>query len=193
MEYLKNFNESFSNQTYYKLILKENFQGKKTIKLGYVINKIHLDGWMIPNRTFGSLIQALIYFPSRSKKEMLLLKIDLPSGDHKIRIRNVDLMLKNLTKYKKSQKQIFKDDDLDINYDVIETIIDERMETKNIQIVNEFVANDLFTKNKIDPNDMMSFIFGNMSISELKIIGHLSTFNLVSKYTLMKLKYILGF
>lgn len=192
------FNESFSNQIFYKIVSKEIFDNKikdsRDFKIGYVINHRDLDGWILPNDLFGSLLQALIYFPSRRGMDMYLLKISLPQGDHKIKIRNVDMMLRNLTKYKASKVDITSDEDrMNFNYPIIESIIDEVIDINDIEIVNLFVADKLLSVNKIDPNDLKMYIFGEKSLSEIKTIGKMNFFKLISKYTMMKLKSIFGF
>ena len=191
------FNESFSDQIYYKIIHKDDFLRRSKedkFRVGYCINLNHLDGWLLPNDLFGSLLQALIYFPSRSKSNLYLLRITLPKGDYNIKIRNVDLMLKNLTEYKKSKKDVTNDDQLnDKDYPVIETIIDEFVDWESVKIISPFLANDLFTKSKVNPQDLKMYIFGHKTLSEISIIGSLSTLKLVSNYIFMRIKSLFGY
>ncbi len=199
MKHIKRFDEKFNNrQVFYKIISKVKFdlsiKSNSKFRIGYVINEIHLDSWLTKNDLFGSLLQALIYFPSRSKMDMYLLKIELPSGDFNIKIRNVDLMLKNLTNYKKSEIKIDSDSDLsESKYPIIETIISDEVDVESIEIINMFKGDSIFTESKILPSDLKDYIFGVKDKEDLNIIGKMSTLKLVSKYLFMGVKKLFGY
>lgn len=199
MKHIKRFDEKFNNrQVFYKIISKVKFdlsiKSNSKFRIGYVINEIHLDSWLTKNDLFGSLLQALIYFPSRSKMDMYLLKIELPSGDFNIKIRNVDLMLKNLTNYKKSEIKIDSDSDLsESKYPIIETIISDEVDVESIEIINMFKGDSIFTESKILPSDLKDYIFGVKDKEDLNIIGKMSTLKLVSKYLFMGIKKLFGY
>ncbi len=199
MKHIKRFDEKFNNrQVFYKIISKVKFdlsiKSNSKFRIGYVINEIHLDSWLTKNDLFGSLLQALIYFPSRSKMDMYLLKIELPSGDFNIKIRNVDLMLKNLTNYKKSEIKIDSDSDLsESKYPIIETIISDEVDVESIEIINMFKGDSIFTESKILPSDLKDYIFGVKDKEDLNIIGKMNTLKLVSKYLFMGVKKLFGY
>ncbi len=71
-----------------------------------------IDDWIIPNKIFGSMLQALLYFPSRSEINCTLLRIKIKPD--KIKIRDVNLMLVDMNQWKKSLKEVSSTNESDM-------------------------------------------------------------------------------
>jgi hypothetical protein len=104
--------ESFEKEeTFYKLVDLSVLDSilKNGLKHGkdggtWVIADKNMDDWVKPNRLFGSMLQALLYFPSRRNSSVALLKIVTKPAN--IKVRNVDLMLTDMRKWKDSIEDI---------------------------------------------------------------------------------------
>lgn len=185
-------NESFKkDEIFYKLvdsslldlILKD---GLKPGKDGgsWVIADRNIYDWIKPNNLFGSMLQALLYFPSKRNSNLTLLKI--VTRPTNIKVRNVDLMLTDMKKWKESIIDITDFDDT--NYNINEYLLIDRIKPNEIEAINKFLVPKEISEFKIEPESLMKFIFGTESqlIKKEKI----NSLNLILKFIFLKIKEI---
>lgn len=188
MKHLKLF-ESFNSKLVFYKIVEENIiesimsEGIKPNKKGgtWVICKDNFDDWIKPNNIFGSMLQALLYFPSRRGSKCCLLSISIQPKN--LKVRNVDLMLKDLKRWKDSIKQT---QTLDDDFKVKEYLLLDKVDPSHIEIIHTFDVPKELSKFKMDPNSLKLFIFGKSN--KLDKIGKISTIGLVGKIIWLKLK-----
>ena len=191
---VKNFgqflNESFEkDEIFYKLvdsdildlILKD---GLKPGKDGgsWVIADKNMNDWLKPNKLFGSMLQALLYFPSKRNTNVALLKIVTKPTN--IKARNVDLMLTDMRKWKESITDIGNFDD--IKYSINEYLLIDKIKPNEIEVINKFSVPKEISEFKIEPESLMRFVFG--TDSRLIKEGKINTLNLVLKFIFLKIK-----
>lgn len=186
------FNESFDREVvFYKLVDYQIIESilEKGLVHGrdggtWLIAEDNISDWLKPNNLFGSMLQALLYFPSRRRTKVVLLRIK--TRPNSIKVRNVDLMLKDMIKWKES---IFSINDFkDIEYNINEYLLIDNVGPDKIEIVNIFSVPLDICKFKIEPNSLKRFIFGldNDIMKKEKI----NTIGLISKFIFLKIKKI---
>jgi hypothetical protein len=183
-------NEAFSRETvFYKIINYEHLESIKNLGLlpgkdggTYVIAEENFDDWLVPNNLFGSLLQALLFFPATKKQKCALLKIK--AKPDKVKVRNVSLMLKDMKKWKDSMIDI--DDIEDTDFEISEYIIMDLVDPSKIEVVNEFMAVEDIKKFKIEPKSLKDYIFGLST--ELVKVQKISMPRLILKFIWLKLK-----
>jgi hypothetical protein len=193
---VKNFgqllSEEFKEDTIFYKIVDYQFlpsifkEGLKPGKDGgtWVIAEENFSDWTKPNSLFGSMLQALLYFPSKRNSKVALLKISTKPTN--IKVRNVDLMLTDMKKWKESLIDI--SDFTDKQYSVNEYLLIDDIGPNKIEIVNMFSVPSEISQFKIEPNSLMDFIFGNGT--ELKTEEKIKTLNLMLKFIFLKVKEI---
>ena len=183
-------NESFKkDEIFYKLV-DSNFldlilkDGLKPGKDGgsWVIADRNIYDWIKPNKLFGSMLQALLYFPSKRNSNLVLLKIvTIPTN---IKVRNVDLMLTDMKKWKESIIDITDFDDT--NYNINEYLLIDRIKPNEIEVINKFSVPKEISEFKIEPESLMRFIFGTESLLIKK--EKINSLNLILKFIFLKIK-----
>ncbi len=193
MRKLKTFdelNEAFKREvTFYKIVDSTKLASIKKLGLlpgpdggTYTIAEENFDDWLKPNKLFGSLLQALLFFPARRLQKSALLKIKM--NPDQVKVRDVSLMLKDMKGWKDSMVDIT--DLNDTNFEISEYIIMGIVPPSKIEVVNEFIAVEDIANFKIDPKSLKDYVFGFST--DLKKIGKLSKPMLYMKYIWLILK-----
>lgn len=186
-------NEAFSREAvFYKIV---NYLDLPSIKKNgllpgpeggtYTIAEENFDDWLTPNKLFGSVLQALLFtgvFPESRLQRCVLLKIRMKP--EQVKVRNIDLMLKDMKKWQDSIVDI--DDFNDVDFEISEYIIMGQVPPSKIEVVSEFVVVDDIKKYKIDPQSLKDYVFGLSN--NLKKIGKISIPRVILKYLWLRLK-----
>lgn len=188
---IRKYEEFENNLIFYKLV--DGHLINKIMKDGLIPNRLggtwlisedYLDEWLDPNNLFGSLLQALIYFPSKKESTIYLLKVEVRPDI--LKVRNVDLMLKDIKKWKSSLKEISS---LESDYKIKEYLLMGKVSPEKISIVHKFKANSDLSKYKVDPVELKNYIFNG---SPYTLGERMSTISLISKYIWLKLKNLIN-
>jgi len=183
-------NESFEkDETFYKLvdfdildlILKDGLKPGKD-EGSWVIAEKNMSDWVKPNNLFGSMLQALLYFPAKKNSNLVLLKIVTKPTN--IKVRNVDLMLKDMRKWKESIRDI--GDLNEVSYSINEYLLIDKIDPSEIEVVNAFSVPIEISEFKIEPNSLLEFIFGRGS--RLIKEGKINSLGLIFKFIFLKIK-----
>lgn len=183
-------NEAFKREAvFYKIVDSTKLDSIKKLGLlpgkdggTYTIAEENFDDWLKPNKLFGSLLQALLFFPAKRSQRSALLKIKM--NPDSVKVRDVSLMLKDMKGWKNSIVDI--DDFKDTNFEISEYIIMGSVPPSKIEVLNEFMMVKDIANFKIDPKSLKDYVFGHSN--DLTKVGKLSTPMLFMKYIWLMLK-----
>lgn len=116
MKYIFLFEKFNKELVFYKFV--DGMVIKSILKNGIIPNKSggtwlimkdELDSWEKENTVLGSFLQALMFFPSTRNATVYLLEIRTKSTQ--IKVRNVELLLKDFKDHRKSKIDFNEDND----------------------------------------------------------------------------------